>query len=341
MSSFTSDLTGGLIDTGAPNYAGIAKRNEARRRGLIDLGMQQINAVFGGGSAPFYSLAAPNEFSKGEWKDYGKEQTFFSVNKKGNFAPYYAPKRSENSAAQTGNVFGGGVGGAIAGLSTGDIKGATQSAMFGLPGQLGLMGGLFGGDQPTVREIVNKRLRKGLLFKPPEVKTFEGYQPEFFNERARAYERFALPQVEDQYRATRDAVTFGLANRGLGRSSVGDTARGNVERTAGKARQQVVDTGIAQANKLRGDVESARQEAIRTLYETSNPAQALQSAVAAATQFEQPPVFAPIANAFGNVAEQYYISQLLNNYKQQQGQAAGGYNPTYSLSKPVTGPITY
>lgn len=338
MASVTSALTGGLIDPSTPNYGNIAKRNERQRQQLIQLGLQQINSVFGGGTAPFYSVAAADPFTRREWREGGKNQVFYSLTGKG-FRPYYAPRLgggpSAEEGAMTGAKYGSVVpglgtlvgattGGIVGGFRSGDYTGAALSALSG--GAYPLAKGLFGDDPPSPRELVNKRLKRGLLFNAPNYETFEGFQPDFYAKRAQDYANFALPQVAEQYRDTRNAMLFGLANRGLSASSVGRTASANLERTAGTARQTVADTAIGQANQLRRDVERSRQEAIGQLYQSADPAQAFQSAIGSAASFRQPSTFAPIANLFSNLANQYYLSQVFNNYRQNPYASSYGLN---------------
>src|SRR5437773_45490 len=83
--SFTGSLTGGLIDPGSPNYGKLAGKNEKRRQQIIDLGMRQINSVFGGGVAPFYTAAntGTNKFDP--------HNTYYSLNAAHGFAPYWQP----------------------------------------------------------------------------------------------------------------------------------------------------------------------------------------------------------------------------------------------------------
>jgi hypothetical protein len=330
------DFTGGLFE-GSPNWGKLAQANEKKRQGIIDLGLNQINAVYGGGSAPFYTLAGNDPYSKAEWRDRDKSQSLYSIGSKGKFGAFVAPKKKDvNTAAETGNLYGGGVGGVIAGAGTGDLKGAAMSAAFGLPGQMKLMGGLFGDDDPpTVRELVNKKIKQGQLFNAPEMKSFEGFQPEFFEKRAQDYVNYALPQFADQYQQSRNNMLYSLANRGLSSSSVATSGAYNLEKTAGQGKQQIADEGLGQANQLKRDVEQSRQNSIAQLYQSADPAQALQSALGAASQFRQPSVFQPLTNMFQGLAQQYYTNRLMNQY--QQG-ANGVPNSGYSLSGSL-GPV--
>jgi len=302
--NLTSILSGGLIDTSAPNYAKVAGKNEAKRQGIINLGMDQINAIFGGGSAPFYTSANTGE------NQFNRHNTYYGLTGKGDFAPYWAPgsvqpKQGPNSPG---------------------IGSITLETAPGSP--FGFMGGVLGHKGPSPRQIAKKSFNRGQLFNAPETKTFEGFQDPFYAKRAQDYVNFALPQFAQQYQQNRNQMLFGLANRGLGQSSVADQASSNLERSAGEGRQQIADTGLAQANQLRRDVEAARQQAISQLYQSADPAQALQGAVRTASGFQAPSTFAPITNMFSNLANQYATSQILNNYRQPYGapgQSGGNY----------------
>lgn len=325
--SLTSLLSGGLINTNVPNYSGWAKSSEARRQGIINLGLDQINAVFGGGSAPFYAPAdSSQQFSKSEWRGASPQsKTFWTLNKKGQFSPFYAPNNAlpANAGRSAGIGAAAGMIGGPVGSALGAGIGATIANMrnYGVAegSVLGPAAGLFHGDVPTPRDIVNKKLRRGQLFNAPEEKTFEGFQQPFYDQRAQDYVNFALPQLGEQYRGTRNAINFGLANRGLSGSTQGGQANSALERQTGEARQRISDEGLSQANTLKRGVEDARQQAINQLYQSADPAQALQGAVRNALNFQQPSTFAPISNMFTNIAQQYATNRLLNSYRQPFG----------------------
>ncbi len=322
-----SFLSGGLIDPGSSNYGKLAVGKERRRQALINLGMGQIGAVFEGGTAPFYSLATQKPFSKRDWLGRNREQNFYRINNRGQFSPYLP----NSPSAPSGGLSGKGVETDI-NINRG-ILGDPSGGMLAIKSIFGI-----GDDRPTRRDLINKGLRRGLLYNAPEEKTFEGFQPSFYDKRAQDYINFALPQVGQQYRENRDAQLYGLANRGLLGSSQATRAGEQLERTAGAARQTVADTGLDQANQLRRDVEAARQQSIGQLYQTADPAQGFQSAFKAAAGFQRPGVFAPITDMFSNLARQYYLNQTFNNYRQG---GVGYPNNNYSLAGALGGPISY
>jgi hypothetical protein len=191
-----------------------------------------------------------------------------------------------------------------------------------------VLGSLFD-DKKSPREVARDAFRHNQLFELGRTQNFEGFQPEFFDQRAKDYVNFALPQVADQYQTNRNAVAFGLANRGLQGSSVENQANTRLERASGQAKQNVADTGIAQANELKRAVEEARQADIAQLYQTADPSRGFQSALSNASQLRIPSTFAPLGDMFSNIARQYYVNQALNNYRN----APANVNPdSYSLS---------
>lgn len=329
------ELTDAIFGSGTPNYGAMAQKSEKKRQGIINLGMQQLNAVYGGGSAPFYTLAQGQPFSKTGWKGVGKHQTYYKQNKKGVFAPYYAPKQVSQPGIATkmfeavGTGIPGDITGSIAGgIRTGDWgtagKNIALNALTG--GAFGGISALFGDDPPTPRELVNKQLRRGQLFNAPETRTFKGYQPEFYEAREKAYTDFALPQLADQYQSARDNTIYGLSNVGLSGSTEGTKARFKLEKAMTSGKQNIADEAINQGNRLREQVEQSRQQAIQQLYQTGDPTQALKTAINTSASFERPGGFDQLANGFSDVMNQYYIQKLLQGY---QTSLSGNNNPIY------------
>lgn len=326
------ELTDAIFGSGTPKYGAMAQQSEKKRQGIINLGMQQLNAVYGGGTAPFYTMASGPQFSKGNWNLFGKNQTYYNQNKKGVFSPYYAPKPPHqadgiDSTLKSIPVLSsmGSLGDTI---KTGDWSGGLKDAAIGIGsgGIASSLMSLFAKDPPTPRELVNKQLRRGQLFNAPETRTFKGYQPEFFQAREKAYTDFALPQLADQYQNARENSIYGLSNVGLSGSSVDTKQKFKLEKAMNSGRQNVAEEGINQSNRLKDQVEQSRQQAIQQLYQTGDPSQALKTAINTSASFERPGGFNQLANGFGDVMNQFYIQKLLQGYNQP---VSGNSNPTY------------
>jgi len=319
------ELTDAIFGGGTPNYGAMGQQSEKKRQGIINLGMQQLNAVYGGGSAPFYTMANTQPLSKTAWNTFGKQQSFYKQNKKGEFSPYYTPKpaRQEDGVDSTLKSIPvlSSMGSLGDTMKTGDWSGGLKDAAIGIGsgGIASSLMSLFKKDAPTPRELVNKQLTRGQLFNAPEMKTFKGYQPEFYQAREKAYTDFALPQLADQYQSARDNTLFGLSNVGLTGSTVDDKAKYKLEKAMNTGRQGIADESINQGNQLRNAIEQSRQQAIQQLYQTGDPTQALKTAINTSSIAERPSGFASLANGFGDVMNQFYIQKLLQGYQNPVG----------------------
>lgn len=311
-----------LLFGGGTDWGRLASRSEKNRTGIVNLGMDQINAVFSGGSAPFYDLAnQPGQ-------KFSSKGTYYSL-QGGKFKPFWAPK----GARPSGQAAPASIPGSIIGSPVTDPIGGVGNKLLGVDK---FINSLFGDDK-SPRDIAREKFKKGLLFSGPQEQTFEGFQPEFFDKRAKAYVDYALPQLGDQYRDARDATIYGLSNRGLSNSTIASRANRRLEDTVGEGKQSIAESGINQANQLKKEIEDRRQQTIQQLYQTADPSQAFQSAISSASQFRQPSVFAPLTNMFSNLANQYYINQAIKGY---QGQGNVGSQPQYDFSGSL-GPVTY
>jgi len=167
---------------------------------------------------------------------------------------------------------------------------------------------------------------------------FSGFTPSFYQQRAQAYQDFAMPQLARQYETNRNQVGFNLANRGALASSTANKQWSNLARDLGQAKQTIADQGIGQAEQLKQGVEGQRQTLINQLYQGADPANAGASAVQVAAGYQQPSTFAPLGNMFANLANQYYLSQLINSYRPSSYvQSPPTYNAGAGALPPVSG----
>jgi hypothetical protein len=161
----------------------------------------------------------------------------------------------------------------------------------------------------------DKKTGKGLFTAGPG-KTYTGFTPQFFQNYVGAYEQSALPQLGSQYQQARRSIDYGLAQRGLAGSSAAGTAQSQLTRENASQVQNVVDAGINQGEALQGNIAASEQNALNQLYQNANPQQASQAALSSAASFNVPSTFAPIGDAFSNLASQYAINNQLSAYNQ-------------------------
>ncbi len=299
--SFTSSVTlGGMIPNGGSTTK-LFKINERQRQGLINLGEQQINAVYGGGTAPFYQLAQYNKPLRPASATgfYTSPLTGQRAGTNPSFGPDPMTPRTPGLNAVDPRT-------PRTGVTAGTPPSAAPIYRLNRRGEFAIA------NNPS-----GKNLRRGLYFTAPETKTFEGYGDKFYNEREKAYTDYAMPQVAQQYRDAKAATMYGLANRGQLGSSLDREAGSQLERTSASARSAVVDNAIDQSSQLRRDIEAARQSAIQQLYQATDPSKAVASAIATSGQFRRPSSFAPVINAFANIANTYATNQAIQGYRRQ------------------------
>lgn len=293
---------------GKPDYGKKAADQEKQRQQQIQLGTNQINAIFDGGQAPSYSQATGT---------FDPSQQYYHMTNKG-YQPYYIPPTKGKADVGKDMALGAAAGGIVPGI--GNIAGANIGGTIGAfqNGDVGgiLTGGLSSlfGDDKSPLDVAKSRFKKGRLFTKTD-NTYTGFGKDFYDKRAQDYIDYENPFLSQQYNQARNQIGFGLANRGLQKSSQAQREFSGLDRQNDIAKQGIVDAGRQQAQSLQNNVESQRDRLLGQLYQSADPAAASKSAISSAAGFAAPSTFAPLANQFGGLAQQYYLSQALNNYR--------------------------
>lgn len=192
---------------------------------------------------------------------------------------------------------------------------------------------------PTYEERYGKELAsKGQLF--GGTATTPGFTPEFYAQRAKQYEDYALPTLAEQYEQLRKNVAFNLTNKGLLGSSVAEQQKGSLERELGRKQREVADVGLGLSQDLQRQVEQERAQLITQLQASADPTTSTQLALGAATRFQAPSPLPPIGNFFNTWSQIYLANQLANAALQQQGynkNTAGAASPLGSTSGRIVG----
>lgn len=312
--SVTGFLTGGLFgDT--PDYGGAAIQNEKNRKNAILQGMHTINSVFGGGTDPTFVQASGS---------YDPSKSYFS-NEGGAYRPWHLnPKDPTNKLQGFWNV---------------------SNATTGNP-LLNLFNPFDDAPKPPdYRAVYNSKVNGGAstnnLFTMGDPKTYEGFGPNFYNQRVYDYINYALPQLGAQQKQTSDSINYGLANRGILNSSAAGQAKTRLAVQTGIAEQGIADQAQNNAQDLKTKVEGARQASINQLYQTGDPSQSSAQAISAAAGFQVPQAFGPISNMFSTLAQQYAASQLYNQYNPSGYGYGQGQGQQQQSSGAPLGPVAY
>ena len=157
-------------------------------------------------------------------------------------------------------------------------------------------------------------------------KSFAGFTPQFYNQRAQAYENYALPQYQQQFQDTQNQLGFKLAGQGLSDSSQATQLGEKLGQQGSQAQQQIAQTGIQGAQSLQQQVEQERQNLIGQANAASDPLSVANSAIGTAASFTAPSAFAPVGQFFQNFANTYLAGALNNLYSPN---SAYGYGSPY------------
>lgn len=185
-----------------------------------------------------------------------------------------------------------------------------------------------GGEARALEEQRQLRINEGL---GAINKTFEQFNPAFYEQRKQDYIGYAMPQLYRQLANTNRQGFYGLANRGLTNSGAANQFGSNLGYEANVQKQGIADQAIGQAQQLRRDVEGQRSQLVAQLQASADPTTAAQQALASAGAYSLPSTFAPLGNLFGQFASMYAQNQMNRAYQPQQ------YQPQYGMSSPMAG----
>lgn len=133
---------------------------------------------------------------------------------------------------------------------------------------------------------------------------FAGFTPDWYAGRSKAYNEFALPQVEDQFKTSADQLKYALARQyGTTQTSEAATREAKLANAYQRAKMDITDKGTALANQARTGIEKERSSVLSQLNATADPAAAADMATTQAKLLQTPDVYDPVANYFGDVTE--------------------------------------
>lgn len=148
-----------------------------------------------------------------------------------------------------------------------------------------------------------------------------------FDDRAKSYTDFALPQADAQYDDALKNLTFSLARSGNLDSSTRAEQTGQLERQNETARRQIGNTALDQAGKAETDIEAARADLIKTLNSTGDVEGVTNSALTRAKLLTQEPAYSPLGQLFSTGT-----AAVADQAAQERAAAASGgaYVPRYN-----------
>lgn len=173
------------------------------------------------------------------------------------------------------------------------------------------LGGLFGGDDNDAEKEANKaanraseeekrrqwRIRSG---RNKINEAFSGFDDTFYQGAQDAYSGYYMPQLDRQYGKADERTKLNLASRGLSGSSTAADTLGDLLYQNNTQRTAVADAARGSAQDLRGRVEGQRQTLLGQNQAAADPALAASQAASSAAVLQQPQVYSPLADVFGN-----------------------------------------
>ena len=127
---------------------------------------------------------------------------------------------------------------------------------------------------------------------------FDEYDQPFYQQRAQSYEDFARPQMQDQYNAALQNLTFALARSGRLNSSVAARRKAKAQESFDTQQQQIAAKGQEFASELERGMGDARAQMHQQNISAADPELAASLAASEARVQQTPPVFNPLVNAF-------------------------------------------
>jgi hypothetical protein len=145
-------------------------------------------------------------------------------------------------------------------------------------------------------------------------KNFSGFNEDFYQKAARDYESYATPQMMDQFRNTKNNLTYSLARNGLLNSGADVSRMASLNKTLGVNESNIANTAEDQANTLRGNVATQRNQLVSQVQAGAAPGQIANSAEAATAGLRAPTALPPVGNMFSEWANSYLTNMQANTY---------------------------
>lgn len=132
---------------------------------------------------------------------------------------------------------------------------------------------------------------------------FGGFNDAFYKKRADDYSAFAMPQLERQAKTARERLIYALSRAGNLDSSASIRSNADLNDEMNQQRVTIANTGMDQANQLRGQVENTRGNIVSQLNATGDNDAASAAALRGVANLNQPAGFSPIGNLFADFAQ--------------------------------------
>ena len=145
-------------------------------------------------------------------------------------------------------------------------------------------------------------------------KNFAGFNEDFYQKAAKDYESYATPQMMDQFRNTKNNLTYTLARNGLLDSGAAVSRNAALQKQLGVNESNIANTAEDQANTLRGNVATQRNQLTSQVMAGAAPGQVAMGAEAATAGLRAPTALPAVGNMFSDWANTYLTNMQANTY---------------------------
>lgn len=160
---------------------------------------------------------------------------------------------------------------------------------------------------------------------------FQPFNDQYYGGYRTAYIDYYNPQLREQYGDARRTLVTRLAQSGNLASSYGADQIGRLDREYQRRGSQIVDEANASANDFRSRVEQQRSNLYNLATSAEDPAAVGAQATTMASTLQAPPVFSPLANAFGDFLNTAAIA-VANERRGYTGTGTGLFRPASTAS---------
>lgn len=136
-------------------------------------------------------------------------------------------------------------------------------------------------------------------------KAFKQFNPAYFDRYKSDYTGYYNPQLDQQYDTASGKLRAALRDRGIGQSTVGADAHGDLATEHVRARTNIGNEAQDAANKLRGTVEQAKTDLYGLNQQAADPKGANTRAVAQASAIIAPPQYSPLGQVFASALQPF------------------------------------
>lgn len=127
---------------------------------------------------------------------------------------------------------------------------------------------------------------------------FRGFDDSFFDKQARAYEQYAMPQVDEQYADAGEAVTYALARQGMLQSSEAVDRFSDLDLDLKRARREVANRGQNLAADARGQLAAERARLTQIVQAGADPSAVSSQSSNVLANLRARPRFDPVGPLF-------------------------------------------